>query len=185
VLAAPAAVPGSAWFVVAKLESAEAFASLRRTGWMLAGVPAVWVVCLGLGAWLSRGGLRTQLLRQELAGEQERAGLQERIAALLRQSQDIILLTDQHWKILEANERALAAYGHPLARLRQMSLRDLVPAKLRGDFEKQLAGLRPNSGLVIDVQQQRKDGTNFAAKGSFQVVAFAGVRYCQAMLREL
>jgi PAS domain S-box-containing protein len=183
VLAALAKVPESPWFLVAKTDYAATFAPWRRTGWILAGMSAALVLCLGMALWLMQGEQRTQILRRELQAQQEKEGLNERIAALMRQANDIILLTDRQWNILEANERAIEAYGQPLARLRQMSLPDLLPAKARGDFERQLAKMRPDTGLALELTQQRKDGSALRASANFQLISFGGVRYCQAIIQ--
>ena len=51
--------------------------------------------------------------------------LAERIAYLTRHANDIMLFCDQDWRIVEANERAVAAYGYTHEELLGLSLRDL------------------------------------------------------------
>ena len=67
-------------------------------------------------------------LARALVAEREQAAATERLTVTLRHANDIVFLTDETGRILEANERALEAYGFTLDELRA-----LPPGGLRAE----------------------------------------------------
>ena len=170
-------VPGTPWSIVAKVDREEVYAPLRRqtliTG--LAILIAFLAAALGLGLqWRQHDNL---LLRKQLAIEKERQILTERFLSLNKQVNDIFLLMDQGWWILEANDRALETYGYSLEELQTMREPDLSPIGAQAAVRRQTGHGKIWSGSIIETVHQRKDGTRFPVETSVRAVEIGGKKF--------
>jgi PAS domain S-box-containing protein len=185
VLAALQSVNGTPWFVVAKIDRAEVYAPLRERSLLTAAVFLLFFVAAGLGIqqlWRKRN--RTLVERQLLLAR-ERAQLAERIVHINRFANDIILLLDKDWRILEANERAVQAYGYTQAELMTMNLSDLRVPSERARFRDIENTTRLNDGVISETQHQRKSGRVFPVETSVRATEVGGARYYQAIIRDI
>ena len=73
VLAALRSIPGTSWFLVAKVDLAEFYAPLRAQAWTTGAIVIVLLVAAALGMSLLQGRHDERLLRARLVAEQERA----------------------------------------------------------------------------------------------------------------
>ena len=88
--------------------------------------------------WRSR---EVDYYRQQYEGERERLALAKRYEYLTRYANDVILIMDQDNRIMEANDRAVTAYGYEREELLTLHLWDLYPqdqqARSAGDHRKE------------------------------------------------
>ena len=126
VLAILRKVPGTAWAMVAKMDEAEVYGPLRRRVWTgsfgLIGVLVL--VATGLGLMVRHHD--AEMLRRQFQ-------LSQRFEWLMREANDIILLTDGEGRIYEANFQAAEHYGYSVAELQTMRLADLRPPETRSE----------------------------------------------------
>ena len=103
VVAAVQSVPESPWFIVAKIDSSEAFAGARLRTWLIAGVFALLLVGFlgGTGLYWERGLKRRY--REAHALEVSRTALLARYEHLIQQANDVIFVSDKGGHIVEAN----------------------------------------------------------------------------------
>ncbi len=185
VLAVIRAVPDTPWFMIAKVDRDEIYAELRRqaqTVWGGMGLLAV-VVCLSVAMLWRRHDVN--LLRRQLWVEQERVAMAQRIEHLMKNANDIILLTDKEWKILEANDRAVESYGYSRAELLRMRLTDLRAPEAHEDAAQQVWRLERDSTAMFETVHRRKDGTTFPVESSDRFVEVGGVRCGLAIIRDI
>jgi PAS domain S-box-containing protein len=185
VLAVLRGVPGTPWSIVAKVDREEVYTSLRKQTLItsLAVLVAFFVAALGLSLqWRQHDNL---LLRKQLAVEKERQVLTERFLSLNKQVNDIFLLMDQGWWILEANDRALEAYGYSLEELQTMREPDLSPINAQAVVRRQKGSGEIWSGSITETVHQRKDGTQFPVETSVRAVEIGGKKYYQSIVRDI
>ncbi|MEW6187137.1 MAG: PAS domain S-box protein, partial [Thermodesulfobacteriota bacterium] len=139
---------------------------------------------LGLGLqWRQRDNL---LLKKQLEVEKERQVLSERILSLHRQVNDIFLLLDQGGQILEANDRALKAYGYTIEELQEMREPDLNPPGAQSIVRRQnTRGGDLWDGVILETIHQRKDGSQFPVETSLRAVEIGGKKYYQSIVRDI
>jgi PAS domain S-box-containing protein len=185
VLAALHAVPGTPWFMVAKIDREEVFAPLRRQTWLT----DITVVALMLVATLSVSFFwkqrNLQLVSRQLAAERERQTLAERVAYLTKYANDIMLFADQDWRIVEANDRAVEVYGYSHDELRRLAFRDLRAPESREAFDREAKQLDVQHGMIVETVHQRKDGSTFPVESSMRTIELDGQRFHQAILRDI
>jgi len=124
-------------------------------------------------------------LRRELSVERERKALADRLALLTQHANDIIVLADADWRIVEANDRALDAYGYTLDEIRRMRIFDLRAQETRGKFTAQMAAVQTQGSAIFETVHRRKDGATFQAEISSRAVEMNGARYYLAVTRDI
>jgi len=178
VLAAVRPIPDTPWHLVAKIDSDEVLAPLRRSARHLVLLLSLLVLCTGLGLTFIH-------YRRQLATEREQAHLHQRLAHLTRHANDIILLLDPQGNIVDANDRAVAAYGYPLEELLQKNLTDLrspdAAAAVAADLEK----VRNSNGLIFESHHRRADGTLFPVEVSSRLLEVEGQMFHQSIIRDI
>lgn len=111
VIAALRSVPDSTWFLIAKIDQKEIYEPVQRRAWLIGIIVNISILASGLSVGLIWRHQRSRFYRREheLLLRQEEA--LRRYEHLSRYANDIILLLNQDFKIIEANERAVEAYG--------------------------------------------------------------------------
>jgi PAS domain S-box-containing protein len=185
VLAAIAVVSGTDWYLIAKEDTAEVYAPITTRAWLTIALIIVLVLALGLifaFAWYRRQG---QLYRRQYELEAERAALARHYEYLTRFANDIIVLMDQEWKIVEVNERAVQAYGYAREELIGMLTSDLRSPAARRQFAETVRTLDLSNGSLHETEHMRKDGTTFPVEISARVIDVEGARFYQGIIRDI
>ncbi len=111
VLAATRHVPDSPWYLVAKMDTEEALAPLRRRTRFIATIFGLLAAALIAGIMFLWSRQEAQAHRQQLEAELERRAILGHFGYPSRFANDIILLLDATGKIIEANDRAVDITG--------------------------------------------------------------------------
>ncbi|MCM2250371.1 MAG: PAS domain S-box protein, partial [Geothrix sp.] len=165
-LAAVRAIPGTPWFMVAKVDEAEIHAPLRNRAW-LTGIGVFALITLIAFAWaLAMRHHDASALQDQLALERERKILAERFQHLMWQANDAILVMNAEGWIQDANQRALEYYGYSPEELRKKRIFQLRPADLEGLGLEQFAQLKATGSARFETLHQRKDGSTFPVQVS-------------------
>ncbi|MCL4746910.1 MAG: diguanylate cyclase, partial [Burkholderiaceae bacterium] len=185
VMAAIRPIESTPWAVVAKVERAELLERQRDLAiWSGAMVAAFVAVATAAAMLVARyQGLR---LLRSARRRNARLSLRDRhFGMLARHANDIILLMDEQGAILEANERAESVYGYTRDELRGMHAIDLRADDHADFFDAQWAAVDAEEGAVFEARQKRRDGSSFPVELSVRTMEVEGVRYRQAIVRDL
>jgi PAS domain S-box-containing protein len=117
--------------------------------------------------------------------EVERKALAQHYEYLTRYANDIILMLDREGKIVEANEKALKAYGYSREELIGMNARNLRASSVRSGFEGQFAEIKKRDGLVYETLHQHRDGTTFPVEISSRRIRVNDVEFIQSIIRDI
>jgi len=170
VVAAVRPVPGSGWFLVAKVDAAEVYAPQRAA--------AVRTALAVIGLILASGfALAWLWSRRE-------AGLAERLALATKYAHDAVLLATMDGRIVECNERLAEMHGRPATALLQMTFRDLRPPELRDRVAADRQLLQPGNTAVFETVHQRADGSVFPVEVSARVITIDRRLYRMEVLRD-
>ncbi|MDZ7655949.1 MAG: EAL domain-containing protein [Sulfurimicrobium sp.] len=185
VLAAMRAVPGSPWYMVAKIDREEVYAPINALAKLIATLVVVFIVVSGLvlGLWWRRRqseyeahAYRTRLESQALAKHFE---------FLSKYANDIILLSDGSGRIVECNDRAEQSYGYSRNELLSMAGLDLAAERCRSQFELQWGDEGWENGAVFETWQQRKGGKEFPVEVSARSIRIEGGVFRQCIIRDI
>ena len=178
-------VPETPWALVTKMDEAEVYVPLRRrsrvmgliVGLLLASAAAT----LGL-FWHLR---QSRFYRREHLVERQRRNLADRYSHLSRLVNDIVLMLDENGQVVEANDRAVQAYGYSRSELLGLWLRDLVdPAELP-NLARRWQNVAKRGAEVFEVVHRRKDGSLMPTEVSSRTVELDGRIFRHSLIRDI
>jgi len=115
----------------------------------------------------------------------EQLALAKRYEYLTKYANDIILIMDQDWKIIEANDRALAAYGYTREELLNLHIGDLRSEGGAASSDNLLLGKGAHDNLTFETEHRRKDGTTFPVAISSSMLKLGEVKFHQRIIRDM
>jgi len=185
VVAAVKKIPGTNWFLIAKKEAPEILERFTKE------IAIIWVImglvylALASIAYLIIKFSRARHIRERQQEDLNRQAIMKHFDFVMKHGNDIILLMDGDLNIIEANERAQAAYGYSRDKLIGMNIADIrTPdeAPLLTDHVRQL---NEQGSSYIETVHQRSDGTCFPVEISAYNVEVDGVRFYQSIGRDI
>lgn len=184
VLAAVEMVPGFDWMLVTKVDQAEVYLPLFRVG-MISGITVLFLVGvsgIGIGLWWRQQMAGFALERVQ--GQLQRKALRKHFEYLTRFANDIVLLLDDVGCVVEANERAVEAYGYPRSKLIGLGVRDLRVRETMADFDNQWQTAF-NAGIIFETRHRRSNGSEFPVEVSARRIDVGGKVWCQSIIRDI
>ena len=116
--------------------------------------------------------------------EAHRDELLTRHQALLRMANDVVLLIDSSWRIVEANERVLDLYGYRREQLIGQPFNILSGSAAVGAPAKEFARADYEDGLIFEAVHRDLSGTEIPVEVSARPILIEGITYHQAIIRD-
>jgi PAS domain S-box-containing protein len=185
VLAAISAIPDSPWFLIAKIDTAEVLGPALRKIVFISFLVLAFVALAGISIMLFWRQQQLDAERREYALELERRTIAQQYDHLKKYANDIILLFDAQGVILEANDRALSAYGYSPAELLNLRVEELRVPESRAAFAADMEIVARQGGLVFETVHQRKDGSTFPVEISARLMELEGRKLYQSIVRDI
>ncbi|MDR3684599.1 MAG: PAS domain S-box protein, partial [Geothrix sp.] len=178
VLAVLNGIAGTAWSMVTKVDEAEVYGPLRQRTWMgalgLMGVLAL--VAGGLGVMLKHHD--GQMVRRQLE-------LTQQAEWLMREANDIILLMDEEGRILEANARAVEAYGFSRSEFLGRNILELRGPEHQTEAGAQFSQVKASGSGRFEAIHQRRDGSTFPVEVSARALPAEGGLRVLSLARDI
>jgi PAS domain S-box-containing protein len=161
VMAVGRQIPGTNWYLLAKIDKEEIFVDIQHEGWLIG---LLLIVILSLIYFLGFSQIRRQrqnMVNELITADLEHQIIQQKYGLVFDQSNDSVFVLSESGKILEANDRASLAYGYSHDELLQKEAKDLVAP----DEKEMTSAIREEvktlGGMHYERHHQRKDGTIF------------------------
>lgn len=180
-------VEATPWYVVASLQQEAILGQLRKLLLLIAGMSALGFVAAGalvLPWWRSvRASANALVASAELRAEEMAA----RLGWATRYANDVILLLDEHGRILDANDRAEQVYGYSRD---ELLAKDVFALRLPDDAQRstaraQFESVKSDGSRVFETIHVSKDGTTLPVEVSSRKVALRGRTYVQSIVRDV
>lgn len=185
VLAAARPIAGTDWVMVSKIDRADALAPIHRLAW-------VWscgILGFLLLATLGTGTLWRQAKRIASAREQalasEHRALGERFKILSSHANDIILLINEHRRIVEANERAFERYGIPREQLIGTAVSVLSTPAAGEGVDNYFDRIMGGESVRYEAVHVNVEGVEFPVEISGHRIEADGTRYLMMIIRDI
>ena len=185
VIAATRPVRGSLWFIVAKQDRDEVDGPIRERAGLVAATVGILIVSSGVVSGLLWQRRSRQFDRKEHETLLIHLALVCRYEHLTRYANDIILVTDEEDRIVDANERALVFYGYDRDELFQRTMRAISTSEAAQTLDSQLEEARERDGMVFETVHQRKDGTTCPVQVSSRPIDIEGTNLVQSIIRDI
>lgn len=183
VVAALRGIPGTPWFMVAKIDKAELFAPINILQRWATGLVFAFAACgcFLVFFWFKGHRAHYAHLKVQHDAAVEREMLVKHFDYLAKYANDIVLLVDTQGRIVETNGRAVLAYGYTKKQLKSMSLGDL----LRPGADLRLEEIEKKQELKFESVHIRKNGTAFPVESSVRAITIDGKRYYQGIICDI
>ncbi len=106
VISAMKKVPGSQWYLTAKINHTEVFSALNEQMTMIIIIIILVILAIGLLLGILEWNENARFYREKYEAELDHMALRKHFDLILKFANDIIFLTDRNMVIIEANDRA-------------------------------------------------------------------------------
>ncbi|MBN2644951.1 MAG: EAL domain-containing protein [Desulfuromonadaceae bacterium] len=177
-------VADSSWFIVSKIDRDEVLKPLQLKALLALTIclAAIGLLSIVVQLWWRQ---QKALFRADFyQAELENRLLSKRLDDLTRHANDIILLSDEHGQILDANERAVETYGKSLEELQSLSLFNLC--NMESESCRQMwKRLEDEGSILIELDQRLESGKILPVEISARWIEQDNQRLLQAILRDI
>jgi PAS domain S-box-containing protein len=178
-------IPDSPWYMVVKMDKEEIYAPLfrqrRNIGFAVLLALAVAGMALGF-FWQAE---RKEFYKRQHQLELDKKALIRHYDYLTMYANDIIILMDENYRLLEVNERAVQAYGHRREEMLGQKAEMLRDEVARPQFSSQMEEAIAKGGLLFETVHRRKDGSTFPVEVSTRPIEIEGKMYLQGIVRNI
>ncbi len=185
VVAAMNKIPGTSWYMVAKMDRDEALSALTYQMKMIVIILILVIITSGSFLGFIIRNQRVAFYREKYETELDRLALVKHFDYILKFANDIILLIDNDLNIVEANDRALDSYQYSRDELIGMKLDKIRPPETLSQHRGNINNINENESATFETVHKRKDNTTFPIEISSRLVTIEGSKYYQTIGRDI
>jgi PAS domain S-box-containing protein len=185
VVAAMNKIPGTQWYMVAKMDRKEVLSAFSFQMGMIFIILLLLIIASGSFLALVIRNQRVVFYRGKYEAELSRQALVKHFDYILKYANDIILLTDKDLNIVEANDRALETYQYSRDEFIGMKLEMIRAPEDISNLEGNLQNIDENEHATFETVHKRRDNSTFPVEISARLVVIDGSRYYQSIGRDI
>lgn len=178
-------VPGTAWYLVNKMDLAEVAAEAWWRGGLTLLLAVLSALLVGSLAALLYVSQRRRILGRLHDAQQERTAAVRHFERLFALAHDAFLLLEPSGRIVEANTAAENLYGFSRDELLGMAVSELRAPETRALLERDWAAAAGATGVQFQTTHLRRDGTPVQVDVSSSVLEIDGEPYRQKIIRDI
>lgn len=185
VVAAMHKIPGSPWYMIAKVDKTEILSSLESQMTMVIVIIILLILATGTSLSLLWRNQRINFFRDKYEAEKNRLALVKHFDYILKFANDIILLFDDKLTVVEANDRALESYMYTREEFIGMKLESIKAPEALSQLPFQIKNVNENESFTFETFHKRKDNSVFPIEISSRVVTIEGLKFYQSIGRDI
>jgi PAS domain S-box-containing protein len=185
VVASMKKIPGTQWFMIAKIDRDEVYSVLYSQMRLVITVLVLFIATIGLFLGFLLWNQRVLFYRERYEAELNRLALFKHFDYILKFANDIIFLLDKDLNIVEANDRALEVYMYNRAEMTGMSLGKIQAPETLSEISEQIGIVNGNGSATFETIHIRRDETVFPVEISSRIVNIEGSKYYQTIGRDI
>jgi PAS domain S-box-containing protein/putative nucleotidyltransferase with HDIG domain len=178
-------IPDTPWFMVVKVDKSEIYTPIRVLWFNTFIIVLILTLATGALIYLYWWNQENKWLQQKLQDVREKDVLLEKYALLSRYANDVILLLDKDFRILEFNEKAIETYGYSRERFIKMAAVELRIPELQVSPEKVTDYLSDDMTALYESVHQKADGTSFPVEVSGRKFIKDNETFYQMIIRDI
>lgn len=185
VVAAMNKIPGTPWYMVAKMDREEILSALTNQMKMIVIILILVIITSGSTLGFLIRNQRVAFYREKYETELDRLALVTHFDYILKFANDIILLIDNDLNIFEANDSALEYYQYTREEFIGMNVEKIRAPETLSELAGKLNIVNENESATYETVHIRKDNSTFPIELSTRVVVIEGARYYQTIGRDI
>jgi len=185
VIAVMKKVPDSPWYMVAKVDREEIFKTLNDRIILIIILTILFILASGFLFGFIWWNQRVRFYRSKYEAELDRLALISHFDYILKYANDIILLIDRDFKIVEANDKALEAYQYSRNELIGIKIRELRAEESKKKLEDDVKVIDEKGFSTFETVHKRKDGSKFPIEISARKIDIGGSIYYNSISRDI
>ena len=169
VIADVRAVPGSPWYLIARVDLSEVYTPLNERLWIIVFLVCAMLLGVGLGVGMVSRQQKARFYRNRYLADRERAWLHDVIARSLN---EIYVCDPGTLRFKFANAGAQRNIGYSMQELAGLTALDITPEFTEQSFRASVQPLHTGGDkvLVSETVHRRKDGTRYPVEFHLQLV---------------
>ena len=172
-------IPGTNWFMIAKVDADEIFYPLREQA---LSIFLLTVLLILVGALITYFLWRRHALNAEI----ERTALLRHFDNFFKYASDAIILTDASGNITQINDKACSIYGYSSEELMRLNFSRLVLPKTKNQTEETVSFPKKSTeGTIFETRHIRKNGETFPVEISSRSIRVNDSEFFQAIIRDI
>jgi PAS domain S-box-containing protein len=185
VMASMKKIPGTQWYMIAKIDREEVISVLNNQMRLVIMVLILFIATIGLFLGFILWNQRVRFYREKYEDELSRLALFKHFDYILKFANDIIFLLDKDLNIVEANDRALESYIFRRDEIIGMNLKLIQAPGTLSDIAEKIGIVNKNGSATFETVHKRKDGTIFPVEISSRLVNIEDSVYYQTIGRDI
>ena len=185
VVAAMNKIPGTPWYMVAKMDRDEVLSSLNSQIRMIVIILILTILTSGSFLGFLIRNQRVIYYRERYENEVDRLALIKHFDYILKFANDFILLIDKDLKIVEANDSALEFYQYSRDEFIGMNVEKIRAPETLLQLPGNVNIVDINESATFETVHKRKDNSTFPIELSTRVVQIEGSKYYQSIGRDI
>lgn len=185
VVASVKRIAESPWYMVTKMDKEEIYAPLRRQAVGILFMVILTIILLAAVLSFIWQADRRGFYKKQYQLELDKQVLIKHYDYLTKYANDIILLSDERYNLIEVNDRACQVYGYNREELLKMNALALRADETKPQFKGQIEKMIRQGGMVYETVHKRKDGSTFPVESSARPIEIEGKNYLQGIVRDI
>lgn len=185
VVAAMNKIPGTSWYMVAKVDRDEVLSGLNDQIKLTSIIWILMILASGSFLGLIFRNQRATYYREKYEAELERRTLVRHFDYILKFANDIIFLIDSDLKIIEANDSALEYYQYSREEFIGMKAEKIRAPETLSKLKENLRYIEENEYATYETVHKRKDNSTFPVELSIRMVMIEGAKFFQTIGRDI
>lgn len=179
-------IPGTDWFMVAKIDKDEVFEDINRSSIAVTGLIIFVIIIAGFSIYLYWSKQNERYLKNLVDSDRKRLALIKHFDNIIKNANDIFILYDENARVVEVNEKAISVYGYTKEEFLNLDLNDLRAPDVRSDVNDTIKYVKEHpDGLLLETRHIKKDRTIFPVESSTRFLQLGDKFYFQSVVRDI
>lgn len=178
-------IPESSWYMIAKVDLDEIYTPVQEKAINVSILTGMVLLSFAIGfiwVWTNQ---KKSLKIHQLEEERKHQALIKHFEYVVKYANEIFLLADKNFNIVEINQRALQVYGYSREEFIGLNIKDLRAPETFSDLEKQIEMIKKSPEVFYETIHKRKDGSVFPVEASIRHVEIDGEKFLQGIIRDI
>ena len=178
-------IENSPWFIISKVNRDELLSDVNyKTHTIIIVTFLLFIIVASFTLYIFNY-RRKRFYKELYEDELELKALKAHFEYVVKYANDIILLEDENFNIIEANDRAVEAYQYNQNELRKLKVTDLTLPERKNIVKSKIVEGDHKGGSISEGIHKRKDGSTFYAEVSLRTIEIEGKKYHHQIIRDI